>query len=324
MNAIQMKNLTKYYGKQLGVKDLNLSIDEGSIYGFIGPNGAGKSTTLRMLMNIIFPSNGSATVLGKDIVRDAKDIKYFVGYLPSEINLYEQLRVEALLLRTRKFYEQVAWKDNAILANWENSIYHLTPSQRKKAMNAQLDQIIDTLQLDVTRKIADLSFGNKKKMGIALSMLHKPKILILDEPTGGLDPLIQDKYFDLLRKANEQGSTIFFSSHILSEVEKICDHVAIIKDGLIIRSEGIESLKEKSLKTVSVLLKERYLEQLGKALNLEISELSSWHSESGNIKVTFTYPGTINCLLSILHSFDIQNLNITEPTLEQIFMHYYM
>lgn len=326
MNAIEMKGLTKYYGKTLGAKNLNLNIPQGSFYGFIGPNGAGKSTTLRMLLNIIFPSRGQAKVLGKDIVKDAFDIKHFVGYLPSEINLYQDLKVSEMLAQAISFYQNSRWQDKAIMADWANCIYSLERGQRQKAMHDKVNHIVNTLQLDINKKIGDLSFGNTKKMGITLSMLHSPKILILDEPTGGLDPLMQDKYFELLNEEHKQGCTIFFSSHILNEVEKVCDMVAIIKNGEIIRAEGIEVLKQKSLKQVSLWISSSDINNLLNSFGLtETAEDVNITKAYDDIsKLTFKNAGQVNILISKLSNFNVQNLTINEPTLEDIFKHYYM
>ena len=230
-----------------------------------------------------------------------------------------------LIKQSLEYYQNSSWQDEIITQDWQDCIYNLAPLKRKEMMNTKVNYLVDTLQLDVNKKIADLSFGNTKKMGIILSMLHSPKILILDEPTGGLDPLMQDKYFDLLKEQHDLGCTIFFSSHILSEVEKVCDKVAIIKNGEIIRDEGVEHLKQNNLKKVAIWVNQSYINSLLTSFNLTVN------SQSVNInkvkkttyKISFNYTGKVNDLVQKLANFNITNLTVTEPTLEDIFKHYY-
>ena len=325
MHAIEMKGLTKYYGKTLGAKNLNLTIPTGSFYGFIGPNGAGKSTTLRMLLNIIFPTEGKGLILGKDIVKDAFDIKHFVGYLPSSINLYKGLKVHQLIKQTIEYYQNSTWCDDSLTKDWSNCIYKLKSTKREQQISNNVNYLVDTLQLDVNKKVGALSFGNSKKLGIVLSMLHSPKVLILDEPTGGLDPLMQDKYFDLLKEQHDLGCTIFFSSHILSEVEKVCDKVAIIKNGQIIRDEGVEHLKQNNLKQVSVWVNQTEINDLLLSFNLTVDTPDLIiRQQKNNIKrLSFNYSGKVNDLVQKLAKFKVTNLTVSEPTLEDIFKHYY-
>ena len=210
-HVISTKNLTKHYGKARGIDDLNLDIQQGEIFGFIGPNGAGKSTTIRTLLGLIKPTSGSATIFGKDITTDGPAIRERIGYLPSEVFYYDNMRVEDLLKYSASFYKK--------------------PRCETEQRMYQLAKLLD---LDLTKKIDDLSYGNKKKVGIVQGLQHSPNLIILDEPTGGLDPLMQQTFFDLLLVENARGATILFSSHILSEVQKLCDRVAIIKEGKII------------------------------------------------------------------------------------------
>ena len=324
MNGIKIRNLTKFYGKQRGIEAVSLDIPQQSIFGFIGPNGAGKSTTLRILMNLIFPTSGSAQILGYDVVEQAYDLKHLVGYLPADINLYANLKVDTLLQQTIDYYVNSPWqvKNRPEIAE---SIYHHKKQQRQQLINAEMEQISEVLQLDRSRRISDLSFGNRKKLGIILSMLHKPSVLLLDEPTGGLDPLVQEHYFDYLKQKNKEGVTIFFSSHILSEVEKICDKVAIIKEGGIIRSENIEDLKERYLKKVRLVLK---VEDGQKALDAFKDhhigvDKSMVDDEQGTLHLTFIYHLPVASLLHFLQQFDIKDILIQEPSLSEIFLHYY-
>jgi ABC-2 type transport system ATP-binding protein len=202
MAIIEIKNLKKYYGRSRGIEDVSFTVEEGEIFGFIGPNGAGKSTTIRTLLALIFPTSGSATIFGKDCIRYAKEIAMDVGYLPSEVFYYDNMRVIDLLKYSASFYGKDCGK--------------------------RIKELAGALGLDLRKKIDDLSFGNKKKVGIVQGLIHEPKLIILDEPSIGLDPLMQRTFFDLLGEENKKGATILFSSHILSEVQKLCGRVAII------------------------------------------------------------------------------------------------
>ena len=294
MNIIETHKLTKYYGKSVGIKDVDLKITEGEIFGFIGPNGAGKSTTIRTLLGLIHPTSGTAKIFGKDITKHGPEINEEIGYLPSEVFYYDDMRAIDLLKYSGSFYN----KD-------------------QNAIEKRIHELAELLDLDLRKKIDDLSYGNKKKVGIIQGLLHEPKLIILDEPTGGWDPLIQQKFFDLLRDENKKGTTILFSSHILSEVQRLCDHVAIIKDGKIIKTENVESLitnshKRFKLETLTRVEKGRFNGIAG-IQNLEITDNS----------VTFLYHGKLNEITKIIASINLTNLIVDDPDLEEIFMHYY-
>ncbi len=289
-NAIEIKGLTKTYGKSRGVTNVSIEVKQGEIFGFIGPNGAGKSTTIRAMLGLIKKNEGEIFVLGKDVEKNLVDILKDVGYLPSEVFYYEKLKARDLLRYSASFYE----------GDFEE----------------RLNYLADYLDLDLNMKIDDMSFGNKKKVGIVQGLLHNPKVIVLDEPTGGLDPLIQQKFFDLIREENEKGVTVLFSSHILSEVQKLCDKVAIIKEGEIITVETIDNLTNINLKHVSVTLK-----NVDKSL-FNGDEYKDIREEGNHIK--FSYTGDINDLLKNLGKVDVLDLNIGEPSLEDIFMHYYV
>lgn len=294
MNIIETKKLTKYYGKTLGIHDVDLEVKKGEIFGFIGPNGSGKSTTIRTLLGLIHPTSGSATIFGKDIKKFGREIKEHIGYLPSEVFYYDGMKVIDLLKYSGSFYR----KDSKIIG------------KRIKELAAYLD-------LDLKKKIDDLSYGNKKKVGIIQGLLHEPKLIILDEPTGGLDPLMQQKFFDLLKHENKKGATILFSSHILNEVEKLCDRVAIIKDGNIIRVDKISSLSENTHKRF----------KLETAVKVDKNRFTGIEGISGleitNNSVSFLFRGRINEVTKVIASLNLTNLLVEEPDLEEIFMHYY-
>jgi ABC-2 type transport system ATP-binding protein len=293
MNVIETEKLTKYYGKSRGIEDLDMVMEEGEILGFIGPNGAGKSTTIRTLLGLIYPTSGSATVFGKDIMKDGPEIRRDVGYLPSEVFYYDDMRAIDLLKYSVSFYGGDA-----------------------KASEKRIRDLADLFDLDLKKKIDDLSYGNKKKVGIIQGLAHQPKLIILDEPTGGLDPLMQQQFFNLLKEENARGASVLFSSHILSEVQKLCDRVAIIKDGTIIKVEQIKTLLENQTKRFKLETVEKpdpsafALEGIG---DLNISENN----------VSFLFRGHINDATGLLAGQDLVDLLVEEPDLEEIFLHYY-
>jgi ABC-2 type transport system ATP-binding protein len=290
--VVDITDLSKSYGKARGIENINLRIDEGEIFGFIGPNGAGKSTTIRILMNLIFPTGGSARIMGMDVIRDTKKIKHQVGYIPSDANAYSSMNVHEFLSYCIHFYT---------VQNSEKRISELS----------------EMFELDLNRKIADLSLGNRKKVSIVQSLLHNPKLLILDEPTSGLDPLMQSVFFELLRSENKKGMTIFFSSHILGEVQMLCKRVAIIKEGKIIQMEDIDNLRKKQLKKISIEFDDSV-----NVLNFNIPDIENVITGPANI-ISFMYPGNINDLVAYLSGKKIINLMIEEPSLDEIFLHYY-
>ena len=293
MNVIETQKLTKYYGRSRGIENLDMTVEEGEIYGFIGPNGAGKSTTIRTLLGLIHPTGGSATVFGKDITAFGPQIRQDVGYLPSEVFYYDDMRAIDLLKYSASFYAKDA-----------------------KATEKRARELAERFDLDLKKKIDDLSYGNKKKVGIIQGLAHKPKLVILDEPTGGLDPLIQQEFFHLLKEQNAEGATVLFSSHILSEVQKLCDRVAIIKEGSIIRVDQIKTLLENATKRLTLELATLADESV---FALEgVSDLAFT-----NHTASFLYRGRVNDLTGLLARLDLLDLQVEEPDLEEIFLHYY-
>ncbi|WP_462410150.1 ABC transporter ATP-binding protein [Neobacillus sp. Marseille-QA0830] len=290
MNVIEIKNLTKTYGKSRGISDISFTVEEGEIFGFIGPNGAGKSTTIRTLLSLIYPTSGSAAIFGKDCIQFAQEIKKEIGYLPSEVFYYDNMKVKDLLNYSASFY--------------------------KKDCRKRIKELAEIMDLDLHKKIDDLSLGNKKKVGIVQGLLHEPKLIILDEPTSGLDPLMQQKFFELLEAENKKGATILFSSHILSEVQRLCNRVAIIKEGRIVAVEKISTLQENNYKKFKIQTKspipQDYFQQEG-VNNLTISG----HTTS------FMFRGDLNHMMKKIAELEIANLWVEEPDLEEIFLHYY-
>ncbi|TCO79808.1 ABC transporter ATP-binding protein [Marinisporobacter balticus] len=290
MNVIETNNLTKSYGKSRGIVDISFSVKEGEIFGFIGPNGSGKSTTIRILLSLIYPTSGSANIFGKDVVAYGSEIKKEIGYLPSEVFYYANMKVIELLKYSASFY--------------------------KKDCSKRINYLAEIMHLDLNKKIDDLSFGNKKKVGIVQGLLHEPKLIILDEPTSGLDPLMQQKFFDLLKEENKKGATILFSSHILSEVQKLCDRVAIIKEGKIIKLENISALKENNYKRFRI-------ETLSKIDKNHFNIMGVNKLEIKENRVKFIFKGNINIIIKKISFIEISNIWIDEPDLEEIFMHHY-
>lgn len=295
MNIIETRGLTKYYGKVKGIEDVDLSVEEGEIFGFIGPNGAGKSTTIRTLLGLIYPTKGNATIFGKDVLRFGPEIKEETGYLPSEVFYYDDMKVIDLLKYSASFYK----KD-------------------QNRMIERIKELSHIMNLDLTKKIDELSYGNKKKVGIIQGLLHEPKLIILDEPTGGLDPLIQQKFFELLEKENKKGATILFSSHILSEVQKLCSRVAIIKDGSLIKVESMSNLRENNYKKFKLELE-------------TVAEISSDYFDFDGVSslkmenntVSFLFKGDVNLITKKIAALNLVNFWAEEPDLEEIFIHYY-
>ena len=286
MEIIKTDKLTKYYGKARGIKELDLCVEEGECFGFIGPNGAGKSTTIRTLLGLIRPSAGSARVFGKDIMKEKEAILQEVGYLPSEALFYPGMRVREIL--------------------------KLSAELRKRDCAAEAGRLCERLQLDTAARVDELSFGNRKKVAIVCALQSDPALLILDEPTGGLDPLMQREFFDILRERNRKGRTVFLSSHILSEVQRNCDRAAIIREGEIIACDRVEALERGNARRVSVFGR------------VELDGLEGIRDRrSGPQSESFLYSGDMDRLLQRLAAGEVRDLTIYEPDLEEIFLHYY-
>ena len=289
VSVIEVKNLTKYYGKARGIIDVSFNVEEGEIFGFIGPNGAGKSTTIRLFLSLIYPTSGEARIFGKDCIKFGPEIRQEIGYLPSEVFYYEGMKVLDLLKYSASFY--------------------------KKDCKKRLYELAELMELDLKRRIDDLSYGNKKKVGIVQGLLHSPKLIILDEPTAGLDPLMQQNFFNLIREENQRGATVFFSSRILGEVQRLCNRVAIIKEGSIINIQDVKSLQHDNYKKIRIsadILDDKVFSFDG---------ISNLQRENGVL--SFFYKGDINQITKTISTMQLSDVIIEEPTLEEIFLHYY-
>ena len=289
MNIIEIKNLTKSYGKNRGIDNVNLTINEGEIFGFIGPNGAGKSTTIKTLLNLIFPTSGEAKIFGLDCVKETTKIKEYIGYVPSEVRYYDDMTVKEIIDYAKSF--------------------------KKNLDEEYVARLIKLFDVELSKKIYQLSLGNKKKVSIIQALIHKPKLLILDEPTNGLDPLVQKHLFDELIALNKHGSTIFLSSHNLTEVEEFCHRVAIIKEGKIVEVRKLDDFAHKTLKKVSITV--------DKDITKEIEALGGLIVEHAENTIMFNYDKDINELIALISKYTVSNLIIEERKLSEEFMTYY-
>ena len=287
-NILEVKNLTKNYGKSRGVIDVNLEIEKGTIYGFIGPNGAGKSTTIKCIMNLINKNSGEVFVDGKLFLKKNNELKNKIGYLPSEIHLYDELKVKEMIKYSESFY--------------------------KKDCSKRVSELVNKLDIDTNKKIEELSLGNLKKVGIVLALMHEPEIVIMDEATSGLDPLMQEAFYEILLEEKKKGTTIFFSSHILSEIKRICDKVAIIKEGKIINIDDMNNIEDSDV--VRIKITSDYNNDIVKELKLSEDSIK-------NKTLEFIYKDDINNLMKILSKYNIKKLLIEELDIEEIFIHYY-
>ena len=286
MAIIKTHKLTKTYGRARGICELDLTVDEGEFFGIIGPNGAGKSTTIRTLLGLIAPTSGSAEIFGRDITKERQAILRDIGYLPSEAIFYSGMKVKDIL----RFSAELRGCD----------------------CRRECERLAEELQLDVSRKVDELSFGNRKKVGIVCALQHEPSLLILDEPTSGLDPLMQKVFFDILRERNLKGTTIFLSSHVLSEIQRHCSRAAIIRDGAVIACDSVEELAKTNARRV-VVHGEVDPTPLAGIRDLTRTDES----------VSFLYSGSMKALLDVLAAGQVRDLTVTEPDLEDVFLHYY-
>lgn len=291
VNIIETHELTKFYGKARGIQNVNLCVGEGEIFGFIGPNGAGKSTTIRTLLALIKKTSGEAKIFGLDCERDRVKILARVGYLPGEVFYYDRMRARDLLSYSASFYG--------------------------KDCSSKIKELSGELELDLDKRIEDMSLGNRKKVGIVQGLLHSPELIILDEPTSGLDPLMQKTFFDIIKRERDRGAAVLFSSHILGEVQRLCDRVAVIKEGRIIETKSVAELRRGTYKRVSLTLAD------GEALPPSFLSGGAVNITTEGKTVSFMYGGEVGALLSALSGLRLEDADISEPPLEDIFMHYY-
>ncbi len=290
-NIIKMHNVSKYYGKFKALSSLTLNVEENQIYAFIGPNGAGKSTAIRLMLGILNPSEGYVEVLGKRPTQ--KNVKIFknMGYLPGELSTYQKLTGNEVL----KFFSS--------LRNIDDDQY--------------IRNLIERLDYDPNKYIKELSKGNKQKLGLILAFMHKPELLILDEPSSGLDPLMQQITIELIQEARQNGSTIFLSSHIFSEIDKVAERVGFVKEGKLIVEESLEVLKSNAMKSIVIYFKETI------PLNLfdNIKNVNLIETNKNVVKLNII--GPIDEIIKVISKYEIIDLTTKDPTLEELFMNYY-
>ncbi len=290
---IQAHALTKYYGKTCGIVDLTFEVTEGECFGFLGPNGAGKTTTIRVLMGLLRPTAGTASIGGYDCWRQSTKAKRLVGYLPGEFSLDPSLTGAQIL---------------EYLANLRGGVDR-----------AEIRRLIERLELDPSKRFRDYSHGNKQKVGLVQAFMHRPRVLILDEPTAGLDPLNQQEFFAMVREAREEGRTIFLSSHILSEIEHTCDRVGIIRDGRLVDVDTLANLKEIRSHVLDVSFGAPARADWFRALP---GVLSATASPSG-LEVHMTVQGELPDVIRVAGEHGATNVATYEPTLEDIFLRFY-
>jgi ABC-2 type transport system ATP-binding protein len=288
-----IEGLTKSYGKVRALKGVDLQVQQGEIFGFLGPNGAGKTTTIRCLLDLIRPDGGKALVLGINPQTNPIAVQQRSGYLPGEMELFENLTVE----RQLKF---------------------LNDMRRRKADWGYVRQLCKRLGLDLKQQIKNLSKGNKQKIGVVQALMHRPELLLLDEPTGGLDPLMQQEVLDLIREARSEGATVFFSSHILSEVEAVTDRVAIIREGKIVEVGETGLLTKRALHRVIV----RFMAPVD-CQNLQSLTGVEVLSRGDDTSITLQVTGVMDGLIKALGSYPVSEIETSRPSLEEVFLAYY-
>ncbi len=287
---IKIQDLTKYYGKTRGIENLSLEIKESEIFGFLGPNGAGKTTTIRCMISILLPTKGEIWINGNKVTRKNPEIRENIGYIPGEFILPENYTVKEFL----SYIQNMRTK----------------PSTRR-------NELVERFALPVKKKIGELSKGNKQKVGIVAALMHDPDVLILDEPTSGLDPLLQQELYELLLESKKRGKTIFFSSHNLSEVQKICDRVAIIKEGALIKVEEIHTLNKNVSRVLEAQLNNPNEEQL-KSLGANLLEM-----QKNRVRILIPQSTSIKPFLENLLLMDPEELSYPPASLEDYFMQFY-
>lgn len=292
MDIITIEHLTKSYGKNRGIIDLTLTVNEGEFFGFIGPNGAGKSTTIRTLLGLIRATSGNTSVLDMDVSKNSKKIQENIGYIPSEAMFYSGTTVSEIL--------------------------HLSARLRKKDCSKESQELCQRLQLDPSKKTDELSLGNRKKVAIVCALQHCPQLYIFDEPTSGLDPLIQKEFFDILKERQNQGASIFLSSHVLSEVQKYCTRAAVIREGRLIACGDISELARSNAKRITLTCSGSVWQSL---IDLFTADIRDFRNEGG--AVSFLYQGDMKRLMRALNTIPFTDITITEPDLNEIFMHFY-
>lgn len=286
MNAIETRRLTKFYGNSRGIIDLDLEVKEGEFFGFIGPNGAGKSTTIRTLLGLITRTSGEAEIFGLDVNKYRQKILGRIGYLPSEVEYYRGMRVKEII--------------------------ELSSKLRGRGFDSEAKNLCERFELDISRKVEELSLGNRKKVGIVCALAHRPELYILDEPTSGLDPLMQREFYTVLSERCTEGATVFLSSHILSEVSRYCKRAAVIREGRLLAADSVEKLGHTGVKRVTVK---------GMSTLLKMENISNIKTDGDT--TSFLYGGDAMALAAALSELSFEDFSVTDPELDEVFMHFY-
>lgn len=292
--VVETDKLTKTYGKNRGIKDVDLQVNSGEIFGFLGPNGAGKTTTIRTLLGFQRPASGTASVFGLDSRRDSVQIRARVGNLPGEFALEDRMTGEAML----RYFARLRGVDSLDYAH----------------------QLAARLEADLKRPMRRLSRGNKQKVGLVQAMFHRPQLLILDEPTGGLDPLVREEFLAIIAEARDEGRTVFFSSHVLGEVERICDRVAVIREGRLVTVEPTSEIINKSFRHVRIIFKHPLKPKDARKF-AALPGVDNFNHESG--RLSFTLYGNYDDVVKLAARHTVADIDFERPPLEEIFMAYY-
>ena len=289
--AIVTERLTKSYGKNRGVVDLDLEIAAGEVFGFLGPNGAGKTTTIRVLLDLIRPTSGRVTVLGLDSRRQSLAVRRRVGFLPGELSLYSHLTGEETLRFFANLRGGVDWQ--------------------------YVGGLVEQLDFDLTKKVSDLSTGNKRKLGLIQAFMHRPELLILDEPTVGLDPLVQHEFHHFIAEARDRGQTVFLSSHVLPEVQRVCDRVGFIREGEMVAVEEVSALTGRAVRELDVV----FAQPVSPDVFAHVPGVTAVSANGGGLHLTVT--GPLDATVKKLAEFEVVNMTSREPDLEDVFFHFY-
>jgi len=292
--AILTEKLTKNYGKSRGIVALDLEVQPGEVFGFLGPNGAGKTTTIRVLLDLIRPTTGRALVLGRDSHRDTLAIQAHSGYLPGELSLYPTLTGRETLRYLANLRGGVDWD--------------------------HVSELSERLDCDLGRKVTDLSSGNKRKLGLIQAFMHRPELLILDEPTSGLDPLVQHEFYALVDEVRDAGQTVFLSSHVLPEVQRVCDRVAFIREGELIALEDVSNLTGRAVREIEVVFAEAVPPSVFEGVP-GVTQVSVNGKGATTLRLTVT--GPLDAVIKKLGEFPVLDLTSRLPDLEDVFMTFY-
>lgn len=293
MAAIVTERLTKYYGKTPGIIDLDIEVNVGEVFGFLGPNGAGKGTTIRTLLHMLHPTSGSGTILGMDIRQDSVDIRRRIGYIPGDLAMYNDMTAQQLF----EYFSALRHADTRLM----------------------VEELADRLQLDVSRKIGSYSSGNRQKVAIVQAFMHEPELLILDEPSTGLDPLMQQEFYRMIDEVQAEGRTVFLSSHILPEVERLADRVGIVRESRLVALETVTALREKAVRRLEIVFAAPVDASLFSALP-GVRRSESTHTGRG---VDIAVEGNLHQVMAVAGRHTIENIRSQEGDLEEAFLAFY-